>query len=161
MAKLYLLIGGNIENRVDYLQNATEKISEEIGCISDKSSIFETEPWGFEHDTYFLNQILVVEASIYPQEVLKKIHKIEAELGRKRISEQYSARTIDIDILFYDDLIFYTEPLIIPHLHIHERKFVLAPLLELCPEMIHPVLGKSVRQLYAECADTTKVQRFN
>ncbi len=160
MGKSYLLLGGNIGNRAMYLESARKQISRFIGDIENVSSIYETEPWGFSHETPFLNQVVISLTRLEPGEIMRRIRDIEKSFGRVREKDHYSARTIDIDILFYDDMIIKKEDLVIPHPRLHERRFVLAPLTEVEPDLVHPVFKKSISVLYAECDDKLKVRKF-
>ena len=119
---------------------------------------YETLPWGVADQPSFLNMVIIGETSQKPQELLKNLKELETHLGRIP-SIHYGPRKIDIDILFYDNLIFDSPELTLPHPHMHERAFVLVPLADLMPEQIHPVLGKTIRQLLAE-VDTTGVKRY-
>jgi 2-amino-4-hydroxy-6-hydroxymethyldihydropteridine diphosphokinase len=160
MGKTYLLLGGNIGNRAKYLKSAREQISRFIGGIEKASSIYETEPWGFSHETPFLNQVVISITGLHPGEIMLIIRDIEKGFGRVREKEHYSARTIDIDILFYDDMIINREDLVIPHPRLHERRFVLVPLAEVEPDLVHPVFKKSISVLNAECDDKLMVRKF-
>ncbi|HEY4786324.1 MAG TPA: 2-amino-4-hydroxy-6-hydroxymethyldihydropteridine diphosphokinase [Bacteroidales bacterium] len=153
-----LILGSNLGDRFKYLQEARLHIDETIGSPIIISSIYETEPWGFTHENLFLNQVIQVNTALGPFEVLDKIQKIETKLGRERGNERYTARTIDIDILFYDDLIINTPKLTIPHIEMSGRRFVLEPLAEIVPMMVHPVYLKTVRELLTECEDRCKVR---
>jgi 2-amino-4-hydroxy-6-hydroxymethyldihydropteridine diphosphokinase len=161
MSEAYILLGGNLGNRTGSLKKAIDLIPGKEVKITGRSSIYETEPWGFEHNLYFLNLVLKIETSLKPLELLERIIGIERNMGRDKINTSYSARIIDIDILFYDDIIIKTNKLIIPHPKINERKFVLIPMAEIAPEFIHPVLKKSISRLRDECADKKQVKRFN
>ena len=160
MNKVYLGLGTNLGDRKRNLLAATEQIKAKIGNVVKSSSVYETAPWGFEADTDFLNMVVEVETKLAPSDVLKMILAIESHLGRERTQDRYSSRIIDIDILFYDDLILEEKSLKIPHRLIHERRFVLAPLNEISPELIHPVLNKSISVLLEQCRDRTKVLRL-
>ena len=133
-------------------------IRERIGVITSVSSLYETEPWGFEHKNWFLNQALKITSFLLPAEVLEKIHDIEKKLGRKRNSTEYISRNIDIDILFVDEEIYYSNNLVIPHPRLHKRRFALLPLLEIAPVLRHPLLDKSVEEMTKTCKDTMKVK---
>jgi 2-amino-4-hydroxy-6-hydroxymethyldihydropteridine diphosphokinase len=122
------------------------------------SPVYETKPWGYTDQPAFLNQAVAGEANLSPVDLLTHLKKIETTLGRKP-TFRYGPRQIDIDILFYDDLILQTPALILPHPRLHERAFVLAPLADIAPNLVHPGLGKSVRELLAE-ADRTGVELF-
>ncbi len=159
----YLLLGSNIENRVNYLEKATQFIENQIGRIEKKSQIYESEPWGFQADKKFLNQVLCVKTSLIALEVLFKIQKIENDLGRIRnfnSQKQYESRTIDIDILFYDKFIVYLPILQVPHPQVQNRKFALLPLAEIAPNFIHPTILKTISQLLENCTDTLIVKPF-
>jgi 2-amino-4-hydroxy-6-hydroxymethyldihydropteridine diphosphokinase len=136
-------------------------IDKEIGQVTKSSSVYESEPWGFSSDQQFLNQVVVVESELSPNEMLDEIHIIEAKLGRKRSSAGYQSRTMDIDILFYDDLMVNESDLVIPHPRLHERRFTLLPLAEIAGDFIHPVLSESMDALAEECSDTSKVELIN
>jgi 2-amino-4-hydroxy-6-hydroxymethyldihydropteridine diphosphokinase len=157
MSKVFLSIGTNLGDREHNLKKAVEKIEEHIGTVLSSSSVYETAPWGFEAENDFLNMVVSVETSHSPAEIIKKIAVIESMLGRERDQDRYSSRIIDIDILLYDDLVITEKGLKIPHRLMHERKFVLVPLCELAPDMIHPVLEKSMRVLLEECRDRSKI----
>ena len=153
MKKIFLGIGTNLGDRETNLKIAVGRIEENIGHVIKSSSVFETEPWGFKTDNQFLNMVVKVETKLTPSEVLDSILMIETLLGRTRGVKQYSSRVIDIDILLYEDLILNEKNLKIPHPLMHERKFVLVPLCEIAPNLIHPVLKKSIRILLSLCKD--------
>lgn len=160
--KVYLLLGSNEGNRKKYLQDAESMISFRIGRIIKHSSVYETEPWGFDDERYFLNQVMVVITQQTPLQLLDKINKIESELGRKRLqSGDYSNRSIDIDILFYGNQVFSTKELKIPHPLIQERRFVLVPMEEVAPEFKHPQLKKTISFLLKECTDNLEVRKIS
>jgi 2-amino-4-hydroxy-6-hydroxymethyldihydropteridine diphosphokinase len=158
---LYLLLGSNLGDKKSQLDLAIALISQQIGEVVKKSSFYETEPWGFISENDFLN--IAVKALTFhdPDEVMKKIHDIEKTFGRERLTEGYSSRPMDIDILFYDDLIIDQETLRIPHPRIQERRFVLIPLLEIAPELSHPITGKSIKVILDQCKDTNAVIKLN
>ena len=160
MADVYLLTGGNLGDRIKNLHKAIELISKGAGKITDRSSIYETEPWGFNHELNFLNQVLKIDSLLDPLELLKEIFNIETILGREKRSSTYSARIIDIDILFYGNKIIKSDKLVIPHPKIHERMFTLTPMAELNPDFIHPELKKTIIQLKNECKDTKRVKKI-
>lgn len=159
--KAYLLLGGNIPSRIDYLNLAKELIEREIGVILDCSSIYESDPWGFEAENSFLNQVVVVETGLNAMDLLEKSQQIEIRLGRTHKSlGGYASRTIDIDILFFDEIVLSIPSLNIPHVQIQNRKFTLMPLAEIAPDLKHPVMGKSCHELLMECRDNGKVRMF-
>ena len=154
----YLVLGGNLGDRSYYFSSAISLIRERIGVITTMSSLYETEPWGFEHENWFLNQALKITSSLLPAEVLEKIHGIEKELGRKPNITGYKSRNIDIDILFVDEEIYYSAKLVIPHPRLHKRRFALLPLLEIAPTLRHPLLDRSVEEMAESCKDTMKIK---
>jgi 2-amino-4-hydroxy-6-hydroxymethyldihydropteridine diphosphokinase len=160
MNKVYLGLGTNLGDRKRNLREAIEKIEEQIGKVLNSSSVYETVPWGFEAESDFLNMVVEVETGLSPSELLKKIFEIESKLGRERTQDRYSSRVIDIDILLYDDLVVEEKGLKIPHRLMHERRFVLAPLCEIAPGLVHPMLKKSISALLDECRDRTKILKL-
>jgi len=160
MNTVYLLIGGNLNDRFQLLEKANDSIANNIGTCIKKSSIYESEPWGFEASQNFLNQVLIFTTKLRPIEVLDECQKIENELGRIRESANYSSRTMDIDILFYNNEIITEPRLIVPHEHLHKRRFTLEPLAELTPSFIHPLLNKSLKELLENCSDMSNVNKL-
>jgi len=142
------------------LERAHTTIHDEIGSVVNQSSIYETAPWGFDHPTKFLNQVLEIETPLDSENLLRRLLDLEKKLGRTRNEKRYCARSIDIDLLFYDDFIINTETLVIPHPRMAERKFVLVPLCELVPSFYHPVLNSTLEQLLAQCKDTSDIRIF-
>ncbi|MEO5569647.1 MAG: 2-amino-4-hydroxy-6-hydroxymethyldihydropteridine diphosphokinase [Bacteroidia bacterium] len=151
-----LLFGSNSGNRLDYITNALNRVAERAGKIISKSSCYETAPWGFTGQPDFLNRVAIVETALTPVQLLQALKSIEKELGRIKI-EKWKQRIIDIDILFYGDLIFESIELTIPHPLLHKRKFTLIPLNELMPGLIHPLFKKRISQLLLECEDGGEV----
>lgn len=160
MKKAYLLIGGNIGDRLSYLKKAIRLIEQQCGNVIISSSIYETAAWGKTDQAAFLNQVLLIETDLKPSSLLETILKIESSLDRKR-TEKYDPRTIDIDILYYEGEEIETDQLTIPHPKISERRFVLTPLAEIEPELIDPVHKKTIQKLLDECLDTLEVKRFS
>lgn len=170
MNKVTLLIGGNQGDRLGLIEQATEQIRQRIGSVVALSSVYESEPWGeFEVEPgkrkvdYFLNRGLVVETTLSPWQVLRVALSIEAELGRVRnasgshslaaemqASRLYHSRPMDIDLIFYDNLVLNTPELTLPHPRMQQRRFVLEPLAEIMPEYRHPMIGKNVKELLSE-----------
>lgn len=161
MNDLYLLLGSNLGDRSFIISKAIEQISKEISKIEATSGLYETEPWGNQKQGKFLNQVVKLQSSEEPEALLEKVLSIEQRLGRTRNKEQNSARIIDIDILFYNEMIHSSEKLIIPHPRIQFRRFVLVPLFEIAPDLLHPVLHKSIAQLLRCCPDKLEVRIFN
>ncbi len=152
MNGIYLLLGSNMGNRLEYLKEA-EKLMIDRGIqIVDESSIYETEPWGKEDQDWFLNIIIQVETSLLPLELLKVMLEIESQLGRTR-KEKWGARCIDIDILYYHNETINVSQLTVPHMGIPKRRFTLIPLVELCPLEAHPIEHKNQMELLADCTD--------
>ena len=160
MAIAYLMLGSNLGDKQNNLQLAREAISKSAGKILVISSVYESEPWGFTHTENFFNQIIILESSLKPEELLQNILGTELGMGRVRNSKEYEARIIDIDILFFDNLIYNSETLIIPHPRIAERRFVLLPMLEIAAELVHPVTERTMWQMYRACEDQLSVVRL-
>jgi 2-amino-4-hydroxy-6-hydroxymethyldihydropteridine diphosphokinase len=156
----FLGLGTNLGTREVNLKKAIDMIEYYIGSIEESSSMYETEPWGFQSDQKFLNCAVKVKTDLDPSDLMEKILMIESLLGRKRAGDKYSSRIIDIDILLYGDLITETSDLKIPHPRMHERRFVLVPLFEIAPDEIHPVLEQSIGRLLEVCKDQSNVVRF-
>ena len=135
-------------------------IEQQIGMIVKKSSIYETEAWGFDAEQNFLNQAVVVETRLSAHEVLDKALSIEAQLGRVRTGNGYASRTMDIDILFVDDKCIDTPDLVVPHPRIHQRNFVLVPLCEIMPDYVHPKMNKTIANLLKTSSDKGEVMPY-
>ncbi|MGV3539054.1 MAG: 2-amino-4-hydroxy-6-hydroxymethyldihydropteridine diphosphokinase [Rufibacter sp.] len=157
MTKLFLLLGGNLGNREAMLAEAEVLLSAVFGKTSQKSKLYETAAWGLEDQPDFLNQALVFETDLSPEEVLLVTQTVEQDLGRER-KIKWGARVIDIDILFYGQEISNLPQLQIPHPQLHLRRFVLAPLAEIAPDWQHPVLNKTVVELLKNCPDSLEVR---
>ena len=153
----YIGIGSNLGDREENLRIAQRRIGESAGTIKSFSSVYESEPWGFKSDNKFLNMVVKIETLLEPKPLLQSLLEIEKTMGRLRSSIKYSSRIIDLDILFYGDLIYSDGELTIPHPHLHERMFVLIPMNEIDEDLIHPGLNKSVDSLLKTCSDTTFV----
>ena len=157
MKPVFLGIGTNLGEREENLGKAIKLIEEHIGNITEESSVYETEPWGFKSETSFFNMVIKVETNLTPSGLLGRILMIEAMMGRLREGQGYKSRIIDIDILFFGSRIFENKILKIPHPRIQERRFVLVPLSEIAGDLIHPVFKKSIQELLQECKDKSKV----
>lgn len=156
MNTVYILTGGNVGKRLINLGNAQKFLEDEIGKIEKSSSIYETAAWGNSDQPDFYNQAHIIKTKLSPEDIMQKILKIEEKMGRLRTFKN-AARIIDIDILFFNEEIINRPGLIIPHAEIGSRRFVLEPLNELSPHMIHPRLRKSVKELLSTCKDMLKV----
>ena len=156
MNKVFLITGANLGDRKKNLQTAATSIEKRIGRILQSSAIYETEPWGNNDQPAFYNQVHIVESKLPATQILKDILEIEKQMGRVRTTKN-AARIIDIDILFFNNEIINEPDLVIPHPEISNRRFVLTPLNELSPAMIHPVFQKDINTLLAACKDPLKV----
>lgn len=147
--KVYLGLGTNLGDKEANLHAAVRKINERIGEVTSLSAFYVTAPWGFSSENSFLNAACCVESELPPLELLRETQAIERELGRmkKSVCGDYSDRPMDIDLLLYGDLILHTPELEIPHPLMTERRFVMEPLAEIAPDVVHPVLGKRLGEL--------------
>jgi len=160
MKRVYLGLGTNLGDREKNLDQALYKIAEVIGIIVSRSSVYETEPWGFLSSDQFLNMVIGVDTNLKPSGLLGRLLMIESLLGRLRDGKQYSSRIIDIDILLYGRQKVDTISLKIPHPRMQERKFVLVPLCEIAPRTVHPVFEKTMTELLNECKDTGSIKKL-
>ena len=160
MSTAHLLIGGNLGDRKENLLTAISLISEQCGPLTQSSSIYETEAWGITDQPSFLNQALEISTSLNARQLMRKILKIEKEMGRVR-KEKLGPRIIDIDILLFEDEIHDLRFLKIPHPEMQNRRFVLVPLAEIDPTLHHPVLKKTIAELLEECPDLLNVKKYN
>jgi 2-amino-4-hydroxy-6-hydroxymethyldihydropteridine diphosphokinase len=147
-------------NRLKYLNDAIALINKVIGAVETRSSVYETEPWGKTEQPLFLNMVIKVRTELVPYVLLEKVLEIERMLGRIRI-EKWSERKIDIDVLFYNDMVINIKGLVVPHPYLQERRFVLIPLSEIAPDLMHPVLHNSISELLLKCNDLTEVKQKN
>ena len=154
---VYLHTGTNLGNRLQNLAKAKEYIAAHIGKIDAVSSVYETEAWGVTNQPNFYNQALKVATRLTPAEVLNKALWIESNYFNRVRAEKWAARVIDIDVLLYDDLILNTSDLVLPHPYLHQRNFVLIPLMEIAGEIEHPKFKKTIDELYWESEDTSEV----
>ena len=160
MNTVYLLTGGNVGNREQYLQESVRLMEATCGKIIRRSAIYETAAWGKTDQAAFLNQALQLSTLLLPDMLMRKLLAIEQLIGRKR-EEKYGPRTIDIDILLFNTEIIHTDLVIIPHTQLANRRFVLQPLAEIAPGYIHPVLKKSIARLLRICTDPLPVKKFS
>lgn len=155
MNKVYIEIGGNQGDRLQNIQNAKLFIASSIGRVIEYSSIYETPPWGFESDQFFYNQVIYVETLFNAEELMKRAMVVEQQLGRVRSKDKYSSRTMDVDILFFNNEVLNTKNVVVPHPRMHLRRFVLEPMFELNKNLKHPILNKTIEQLLNECQDNS------
>ena len=158
MNNVYLMIGGNIGDRLVNLEIARKNIEQRCGAIQKQSSIFETEAWGYKDQPAFYNQALCIESALSPQDLMETLLAIEQAMGRERLIP-LGPRTIDLDILYYNQTVIETPALIIPHPRLSERNFVLVPLMEIAPDFVHPILKKTNTALYNASADVSVVHK--
>ncbi len=156
------ILGSNLGDKYQIIQEAVQSLSSIVGKFCTASSFYETEPWGFECEELFLNQVVVFESTLSPHQFLQACLETEKQFGRKRNpqTQGYSSRPIDIDILFCDSLILDTPELSIPHPRICERNFVLTPLVEILPTFVHPIHLKTMTELLAICPDKLEAKQI-
>ncbi|MBS1529762.1 MAG: 2-amino-4-hydroxy-6-hydroxymethyldihydropteridine diphosphokinase [Bacteroidetes bacterium] len=159
MNDVFLLLGSNLGDRQAYLQQAIALIGKEIAPVINRSSVYETQSWGKTDEPDYLNQVIALQTDIPPKEILYKILNIEKALGRKR-EVKWGSRIIDIDILFYASEIIDADELTIPHPEMHKRMFTLAPLAEIAPDFVHPVLRKNITELKSELKSDLHVKKL-
>jgi 2-amino-4-hydroxy-6-hydroxymethyldihydropteridine diphosphokinase len=158
MHTITLLLGTNLGEKENNLVAAIILIETSIGRVFKKSAIYESTPWGFQSNNNFLNQAIQVMSELSPAELLKTCKSIEQKMGRENSDPMiYADRIIDIDILFYDDLVLNTNDLTIPHPRLHERKFALIPLCDIMPDYLHPILKKTLKNLL----NATEIEQSN
>ncbi len=157
MSLVYLILGGNQGNRVEIISTAIDLVTSEIGPKKAISSLYESESWGFESEL-FINQVIIVDTTLSPWDVLLTTQKIENQLGRKRTKDVYEARTIDIDLLYYEELVINNKTLMLPHPRIADRRFVLVLLDELVPDKKDPLTGRNVHEMLLACHDPSMVR---
>ncbi len=159
MIDVFLLLGSNLGDRQLFLQKAIDHIEAEIAPVTKQSAIYETQSWGKSDEPNYINQVIQLKTDLTPQTVLRKVLHIESVLGRKR-EEKWGSRTIDIDILFYGSDVICEAGLNIPHPQLHNRMFTLAPLSEIAPDFIHPILNKNVFELKNKLKDNLIVKKL-
>ena len=184
MKEVFILLGSNRGDRIEYLTLALQLVTENAGTVLAKSAVYETAPWGFDDPISFLNQVVEIETNLPAESLLETLLSIEKQLGRKRSADAcgcpvdsgssegnkdsciceddaaYAGRTIDIDILFYGKKIVFTNNLMVPHPRLHKRMFTLVPLNEISPDFIHPILRKPISLLVRDCPDHAEVKIF-
>jgi len=157
--RIFLLLGGNLGDRAANLARARRHLQITCGPILKASAIYTTAAWGVTDQPDFLNQALLIESDLAPKALLQTVLRIEQEIGRVRL-QKWGARTIDIDILFFDELTVQTPELVIPHPELQNRRFALVPLSEIADSFVHPVLNKTIRELLLQCPDTAAVEPY-
>lgn len=158
---VYIALGSNKGNKLQYLQSAVNAIFKKVGAVRKISKVYKTPALGFEGDDFF-NACIKVETELKPKKLLKELKRIEKDLGRSsKTANGYESREIDLDILFYDDEILNDDALVIPHPEIQNRKFVLQPLLDTVRDFKHPVLDKTVEELFEVCEDDSEIEPVN
>lgn len=160
MNKAYLLIGGNLGDRTAYLFQARELIQRKCGNIPLISSVYETAAWGLEDQPSFYNQALLLETTMHAATLMQELLDIETVIGRER-SVKMGPRTIDIDVLLYNDAVIDTALIRVPHPHLPQRRFALMPLAEIAPLLEHPVLHKTIQELLESCGDELDVHKIS
>ncbi len=156
--QVYIALGSNKGDRLKYLQDAIDLIFVEVGKINSIAKVYNTPAIGFEGDD-FLNTCIAIETTFTPEALLTKLQAIEQMLGREpSMSETYESRTIDLDVLFFDDEVIRKEGLNIPHPELHKRQFVLQPLQHIAPKYVHPLLQKPIEALLHECEDASDIE---
>jgi 2-amino-4-hydroxy-6-hydroxymethyldihydropteridine diphosphokinase len=151
---VYLALGSNLDDRLANLKQAVASLPPQME-VKAKSRVYETPPWGYADQPMFLNQVIRTNTYLEFEPLLKHIKRLETALGRKP-SFKNGPRLIDLDILFYDDMVLDTPSLVIPHPHVHERGFVLLPLNDIAPHLVHPTIRKTVNEMLALC-DTSGI----
>ena len=155
--KVFISLGTNLGKKRENLYKAIEYISNTCGIIKQKSRIYSSEPWGYQSFNNYLNQVIEIETVLAPEELIEKLLKIEELMGRKRDGSKVADRIIDLDILFYNDEVRSTRNLKIPHPRMHERNFVILPMVDLDKNFIHPTLKKSMKELKKVSTDKSPV----
>ena len=160
---VFILVGSNVGDCEMLVNQAVMRMADICGKVVAKSPVYESEPWGFECEQWFLNQVVKIETMLGPDELMKRLLAIELELGRDRVTphEGYASRTMDLDILYFGNHIIETEYVTAPHPRLHLRRFALLPLCDLCPEMVHPRLKTTNAELLQMCQDNGVVKKMN
>lgn len=160
MYTTYLLLGSNLGDSRKYLADAILEIEDRLGMLQKKSSLYQTASWGRHDQPDFINQVIELKTNLNPAMLLAGILKIEQDLGRKRV-QKWGSRTIDIDILLFEDQVVNEADLVIPHPYLPVRRFSLMPLCEIASDRIHPLSGKTIRELLSELSDDLYVKKLS
>jgi 2-amino-4-hydroxy-6-hydroxymethyldihydropteridine diphosphokinase len=153
---VFLLLGSNMGNRVAVLQEAVQHIEARVDLCVARSQVYETAPWGVLEQPAFLNQVVHLQTIWHPIDILERILKIEKTMGRQR-HERWGARLIDIDLLYCGNVVLKMADLVVPHPHLHQRRFTLVPLAEIAPDFVHPIFKKNNQELLHICTDVSEV----
>jgi 2-amino-4-hydroxy-6-hydroxymethyldihydropteridine diphosphokinase len=156
----HIILGSNLGDRKGQIGQAQAELNKRAGTVVSQSRLYETQPWGYADQPWFINQAIALESNLEPLALLGICKAIETELGRQP-NEQWHARHIDIDIVLCEATIISHPDLTLPHPRLHERNFVLIPLMEIAAFSVHPVMGKTIEELYFECRDQGEVYIFN
>lgn len=159
MHKVFLGIGGNIGNKQQNFTKVEDLVEKRLGKTLLKSSVYETPPWGFNAEENFWNQVLLIETKFLAEELLWRTKEIEDQFYRQERDVRYSSREMDIDMLYYDDIFMETDKLILPHPRLHQRKFVLVPLVEIAPDFKHPLFRLTSMQMLENCKDESIIKK--
>jgi 2-amino-4-hydroxy-6-hydroxymethyldihydropteridine diphosphokinase len=160
MNKVFLLIGGNMGDRLQNLHQAISLLSAACGPVIQQSAVYETAAWGKTDQAAFLNQALLLTTELSAQELITTVLLVEEQMGRHR-TERFGPRVIDIDIMFYNEDIINEPHLTVPHPQMQNRRFALIPLNDLAPLFVHPVLKKTLKELLLECKDELPVINYS
>lgn len=163
METCYVLFGSNLGDKNGIFNQACLFINNRCGRVVQVSAPYESEPWGFKTEDWFLNRVVVIETAMSPEGMLEQLLQIEQELGRERHPEiaGYTSRTADFDILYFGGQVICSETLIVPHPRLHRRRFALLPMCEVAPELVHPVFGLTQTELLERCPDTLVVRKMD
>jgi 2-amino-4-hydroxy-6-hydroxymethyldihydropteridine diphosphokinase len=158
VANVYISLGSNLGNKQNNLKLAVAYLQQFAGVVEQKSTIYESAPWGYASFNNFLNQVVHITTPLQPNQLLEVLLNIEQSLGRTRNSEGYQDRVIDLDILFYNDAVIHSETLEIPHPRFAERLFMLEPMVEIAPNFKHPLLNKTTYALLVSLKEKIEKQ---
>jgi 2-amino-4-hydroxy-6-hydroxymethyldihydropteridine diphosphokinase len=159
VSNIFLGLGTNLGDKSNNLSRAIDLINSQVGPLVQQSSVYQSEPWGLEDQAMFLNQVIEVDSTLSPLEILKNILAIEQQMGRQRL-QKWGTRLIDIDLLFYGNQQVESVDLVVPHPFLQDRNFVLIPMVEIASDFVHPILQKSMTQLLELSNDPLIVRSF-